>query len=146
MILPVRVKLKDISEQGKNFKWERPSQCPRCDSVRVWEHGFVTAYFDDFDECLYLRRFRCPDCGCVIRMKPEGYFKRFHAPVDVIRSCLHQRLRCGRWSPLLGKSRQRHWLLALKRKTAAFLGFTHNLLSAFDRLMGMGQIPVSRGI
>ena len=146
MILFVCAKLKDIYEQGKNFKWERPSRCPRCKSVRVWEHGFVTAYFDGFDGYFFLRRFRCPDCACVIRMKPEGYFNRFHAAIDTIRSCLNRRLTCGKWNPFIEKSRQRHWLLALKRNTMAIFGLGHDLLRAFDRLVGMGKIPVSRGI
>ena len=146
MILFVCAKLKDIYEQGRNFKWTRPQRCPRCGSTRVWGHGFVTAYFDGFDECLFLRCFRCPDCTCVIRMKPEGYFNRFHASVETIRSCLDHRLLHGKWNPDIGKSRQRHWLLALKRNTMAFFGLGHDLLSAFDRLMGLGKIPVSRGI
>lgn len=146
MILFVCAKLKDIYEQGRNFKWIRPARCPRCGSVRVWGHGFVTAYFDGFDEAIVLRCFRCPDCACVIRMKPEGYFSRFHASVETIRTCLYLRLNHGKWDPNIGKSRQRHWLLALKRNTMAFLGLGHDLLSAFDRFMGMGKIPVSRGI
>jgi len=79
-------------------------------------------------------------------MKPEGYFKRFHAPIDIIRSCLHHRFVYGKWNPFLGKSRQRHWLLALKRNAMAFFGLGHDLLSAFDRFIEMGKIPVSRGI
>lgn len=146
MILLVCAKLKDIFEQGRNFKWEKPGRCPRCESIRVWGHGFVPAYFDGFDECLFLRRFRCPDCACVIRMKPEGYFNRFHATIDTIRSCLHHRLSHGRWNPFIGKSRQRHWLMALKRKTLAYFGLGKDLIKAFDRLMEMGKIPVSRGI
>jgi hypothetical protein len=146
MILLVCAKLKDIYEQGRNFKWEKPARCPRCNSVRVWGHGFVTAYFDGYDECIFLRCFRCPDCGCVIRMKPKGYFSRFHTTIEKIRRCLHDRLTCGRWNPLIGKSRQRHWLLALKRNAMAIFGLGHDLLRAFDRLVGMGKIPVSRGI
>ena len=45
MILTVCVKLKDIFEQGRNFNWIKPKRCPRCRSVRIWGHGFVTAYF-----------------------------------------------------------------------------------------------------
>ena len=146
MILLVCAKLKDIYTQGRNFNWIKPDRCPRCGSVRVWGHGYVRAYFDDFHECLFLRRFRCPDCACVIRMKPKGYFNRFHASIDTIRSCLYHRLSHGKWEPNITKSRQRHWLLALKRKSMAFFGLCHDLLGAFDRLINMGKIPVSRDI
>jgi hypothetical protein len=44
----------------------------------------------------------------------------------------------------MSRSRQRHWLCALKKKAAAFFGFDYSLIEAFDRLMSMGQIPVSR--
>lgn len=146
MIILVCAKLKDIYTQGRKFAWIKPDRCPRCGSIRVWGHGYVRAYFDDFLECFFLRRFRCPDCTCVIRMKPKGYFNRFHTPIDMIRSCLSHRLLYGRWDPDIGKSRQRHWLSALKRKAMAFFGLCHDLLSAFDRLIEKGEIPVSRGI
>ena len=144
MILSVSVFLNEIYCQGKNFKWQRPECCPRCGSVRVWGHGFVAAFFDGFDQCVYLRRYRCPDCGCVIRMKPQGYFNRFRARIDTIRTCICHRLTAGRWIGKMSRSRQRHWLCALKKKAVAFLGFDYSLIEAFDRLMSMGHIPVSR--
>jgi len=146
MILLVSVFLNEIYRQGRKFNWQKPASCPRCDSVRVWGHGFVPAFFDGFDEALFLRRYRCPDCKCVIRMKPSGYFNRFRTPIDTIKSCLCNRLLHGRWSRELSKSRQRHWLSALKRKTMAFFGFDQGLIAAFDELQSMGHIPVSRGL
>jgi hypothetical protein len=79
-------------------------------------------------------------------MKPKGYFPRFQASTHTIRSCLHGRLCAGRWHPGISKSRQRHWLLALKRKTMAFFGLGADWLTAFDRLVKRGQVPVSRSI
>lgn len=146
MILSVCVKLKDIDEHGRNFNWPKPHDCPRCNSVRIWGHGFVLANFDGFDASLWLRRYRCPDCSCIIRMKPEGYFRRFQASTDTILDCLRQRLSGGRWNPDLSKSRQRHWLSALKRKTLAYFGLENDWIAAFFRLMNMNQIPVSRAI
>jgi len=145
MILSVCAKLKDIYEQGRNFNWDKPDRCPQCGCMRVWGHGFVSAYFDGFMECFHLRRFRCPDCGCVMRIKPEGYFKRFHVPIEVIYDCLSRRLETGRWDDLFGKSRQRHWLSGLKKKAMAWFGTGKGLLAAFRELTGMGIIAVSRG-
>ena len=146
MILSVCVKLKDIDEQGRNFKWPKPNDCPRCCSVRIWGHGYVLANFDGFATSLWLRRYRCPDCNCIIRMKPEGYFRRFQAPTDTIFDCLNRRLSGSRWNLNLSTSRQRHWLAGLKRKTVAYLGLGIDWLTAFYRLINMGQIPVSRAI
>ena len=146
MILSVRVKLKKIDEQGRNFLWQRPCDCPRCRSTRIWGHGFVLAYFDGFSFGLWLRRYRCPNCNCIIRMKPEGYFPRFQAPIHTVFDCLNQRLANGKWKRELSLSRQRHWLAALKRKAMAFFGIGTDLLTAFSLLMNMGRIPVSRAI
>ena len=146
MILPVSVFLNEINRCGRNYNWKKPSCCPRCHSVRVWGHGFVAAYFDGYDECLFLRRYRCPDCKCVIRMKPQGYFRRFRTPIDTIRSCIFHRLLNGSWPVGHCGSRQRHWLSALKRKAVAFFGCDSDLLIAFDTLCALGHIPVSRGL
>lgn len=146
MILSVSVFLNEIYRQGRNFPWKRPKLCPRCGSVRVWGHGFVTAFFDGFDRYVYLRRYRCPDCNCVIRMKPRGYFNRFRACIDVIRQCICHRLSNGRWTGMMSRSRQRHWLSALKKKAMAFFGFGCKPIEAFDRLIALGHIPVSRAL
>jgi len=146
MILFVCAKLNEISDQGRKFNWIKPDRCPRCDSVKLWGHGFVSAYFDGFAQGVFLRRFRCPDCRCIIRMKPQGCFRRFQASVHTIRSCIAQRLSDGKWRGDLSRSRQRHWLSALKRKTMAFFGAGKELIAGFDQLMQMGAIPVSRAI
>jgi len=146
MIISVCANLNEIFDQGRNFKWIKPCKCPRCGSVRLWGHGFVLAYFDGFSQGLLLRRFRCADCNCIIRMKPGGYFPRFRAGIAKIRTCLCLRLLTGNWCKDLSRSRQRHWLAALKRRSIAFFSVREQLTDAFDRLMRMNQIPVSRAI
>jgi hypothetical protein len=46
----------------------------------------------------------------------------------------------------MSRSRQRHWLCALRKKAMAFFGFGCGLIEAFDRLNAMGHIPVSRAL
>jgi hypothetical protein len=104
------------------------------------------AYFDGFSNALWLKRFRCPDCRCIVRMKPKGYFRRFQASIDVIRSSLSKRLTAGKWCTGRSTSRQRHWLSALRSNVAAVLGTGGQLMTGFDRLILMGIVPVSRGI
>lgn len=144
MILSVSVVLNEIYRQGRHFNWQRPKCCPRCGSVQVWGHGFVAAFFDGFAQCVYLRRYRCPDCRCVMRMKPKGYFNRFRATSATIRVCITHRLSTDRWTGKMSRSRQRHWLRALRKKAMAFFGVGCDLTYAFDRLVAMGHIPVSR--
>jgi hypothetical protein len=66
--------------------------------------------------------------------------------MEVIYNSLEDRLASGKWNPFLGKSRQRHWLMALKKKAVAYFGIGMDPIAAFDRLLEMGVIPVSRGM
>jgi hypothetical protein len=148
MILPVTANLKEIEKQGRNYPWKKPDVCLRCKGCRLWGHGFVGAFFDCCAGALMLRRYRCPACGCVIKLKPEGYFRRFQATIETIRFHVERRLGTGRWPMGCSCPRCRHWLRALKRQTMARLGmeWLMQLPQAFDRLIEMGCIPVSRTI
>ncbi len=72
MVLFVAVKLKQIFYKQRGYPWPRPEPCPRCQEPRVWGHGFVAVYFDEYPRALFLRRYRCPVCGCVIRLRPKA--------------------------------------------------------------------------
>jgi len=148
MILPVVVVLKEIYEKGRDYLWPKPQVCPKCKAGKPWGHGFVLACFDGFAAALLLRRYRCPQCGCVIRLKPEGYFRRFQSPIENVRSVIRDLVEKKPFRSGVSRTRGAHWLKALKRKATACLGdpFRHRLLDAFDRLMAMGKIPVSRSI
>lgn len=148
LIIFFAAKLKDIFIKGRGYPWPKPDMCPRCNSCKLWGHGFVTALFDGYNQPLFLKRYRCPVCKCVIRLRPRGYFKRFQASVMTIRSSISHRLKTGRWPPGIIHTRHGHWLRALRRKAAAFLNNTwdQGLLKAFDYLVEHGHIPVSRSI
>ena len=148
MIILVKVKLKHIFKKGKNYCWPRPKLCLRCHGSHLWGHGYVASYFDGFNQPFYLKRYRCPACGCVIKLKPAGYLKRFQAPIDTIRSSIQCRLKKGCWLAAYSRSRQKHWFNALVRKVKAYFGdrWDRHLLTAFDLLIAGGQNPVSRAI
>jgi len=48
---------------------------------------------------LWLKRYRCPNCGCIILMRPASHFSRFQASRETIRFALEQRINHGRWPP-----------------------------------------------
>jgi hypothetical protein len=148
MILSLCVSIKEIVEQGRDFPWPRPESCPRCHGVRIWGHGFVGALFDGFVQHVLLRRWRCPECRCVMKARPRGYFDRFQAPVESIRSSIACRLKTGRWPPGSSRSRQGHWLRSLRRKIQAHLKqrWIDGPVAGFDRLIEDGIIPVGRSI
>jgi len=148
LILLIAAKIKEIFRLGRKYPWPRPGLCPCCNQSKVWGHGYVLAYFDGFTEGIYLRRYRCPGCGCVIRLRPQGYLSRFQAPIETIHFSLSHRLRYGRWPPGLSRSRQGHWLRALRRKVSAYLGqqWKDSIMKAFDCLVARGINPVGRSI
>ena len=148
MVIFFAIKLKDLFEKGRDYPWPKPKNCPCCHSHRLWGHGFAEAIFDGYKHPLVLKLYRCPDCGCVIRIRPKGYFKRFQASIKTIRFNLSYRLKNGRWPGGLGRCRQGHWLRALRRKVEAYLGKTWQLglMEAFDHLLAQGHNPVSRSI
>ena len=80
--------------------------------------------------------------------RPSGYFERFQAPVEQIRSSIAYRLQYGRWPKGSTRARQSHWLRALYRKTTAYFGqgFKARLLEGFDYLVRINEIAVSRRI
>ena len=147
MIQFVDVVLKVIFSQGRNFLWQRPSECPRCAHWKVWGHGHVQGNFEGFSVPLWLKRYRCPECGCIIQMRPSSHFSRFQSSREVIRSVLARRISHGKWPPD-HSGRMRHWLRNLKRQMKAHLTekWKSGLMATFDRLVAMGRVPVSRSI
>ena len=148
MIQFVDVILKEIFDQGRNFPWERPSKCPECNRWKVWGHGFVLALFDGFATPLWLKRYRCPDCRCIIQLRPASHFSRFQAPQKTIRSALEKRINHGEWPQGLSPSRMRYWLRNLRLQVRVHLteSWKAGLMAGFDRLIELGRIPVSSAI
>ena len=148
MVIFSVVKLKELFEKERDYPWQKPENCPRCNSHRLWGHGFGEAIFDGYNRPLLLKLYRCPDCGCVIRLRPKGYFKRFQAPVETIRSSIACKAVTNRWIAGVERTRQCHWFRALKKRIKAYLTDTwrKGVVAGFDYLLQLGQIPVSRSI
>jgi hypothetical protein len=145
MILFVNIVLKEIFRLGRNYNWIRPDECPECGRYKVWGHGFVDTLFDEFDVPLPLKRYRCPDCNCVITLRPDTHFSRFQASKKTIRSSLSGKIEKNRWLPNLSKSRQRYWFNNLKKRISVFLTdeWDKGMTAAFDYLSKKNLMPVS---
>ena len=148
MVISVSCEVKEIFEKGKDYEWSKPEICPCCKASKVWGHGFVGAFFDGYPGFVFLRRWRCASCRCVIRVRPCGYFRRFQAMIEEIRSRLSSRISGGPWLPGMSHSRQGNWLRALRKMVTAHLGneWKEDFLRAFDRFISIDQIPVSRSL
>ena len=148
MVIFSAVKLKDLFKKERNYPWQKPQSCPCCNSNRLWGHGFADAIFDGYKQPLLLKLYRCPECGCVIRLRPEGYFKRFQAPVETIRSSIVCKSTKNRWLSGISRSRQCHWFSALRKRIKAYLADTwsQGMVAGFDYFLQHNQLPVSRSI
>ena len=149
LIVFVEVCVKTVAALGRDYPWQRPAVCPRCGGVRVWGHGFVGAYFDEAGgEMVMVKRYRCPECRVVIRLRPTGYFRRIQASIAAVRACVAHRLGEGRWPPGSNSERQRHWLRGLRRQVLAHLGMDYGerLMEGFEELVGRGICAVSRSV
>lgn len=149
LILFVEVCVKTLVGLGRSYPWQRPERCPKCQSVRVWGHGYVEAYFDEAGSaCVLLKRYRCPECGVVIRVRPSGYCRKIQATVAAVRQWVLHRLEKGRWPPGCNSARGRHWLRALKRQVRTHLGMSYaeRIAEGFLELLSRGVCAVSRAV
>ena len=148
MIIFQQLNLVDINEQGKRYKYERPENCPKCNSSKIWGHGFVARNFDGYLYCLYLKRWICADCNCVISIRPLNYFPRHHCLIQKIYECIEYRIANGTWirGPDLNRQRQGHWYKALNKNIRLILGFdwAEKMLDGFQQLIAIGQCPIYR--
>lgn len=147
MIIRVEICVKELFLLGREFVWPRPNKCLRCNG-RLWGHGFYDGYFDGFDQPLCLKRCRCPDCGCIFRLRPKDYWPRFQASIEKIRESLCSRFSLRRWLPDLSRSRQIHWLNGLLTQIKIHFGlcWSGELLEAFDRLSERGLAAVGGSV
>ncbi len=128
MILNNKITIKKLSEEGKNFKWDR-CRCEKCNR-NMWGHGFVRRYFSVIPDFIYLKRHRCPSCGIVITTRPEGYAPSLRTSNISIYQKLHFRIACGFWPSGFPRQRGGHWLRRFVLK--AKMSLDKNLLSFLE--------------
>ena len=144
VIISVPIDINLLLNLLREFPWPRPDCCPKCNNPKLWGHGFVDSLFDFAKKAIPVKRYICPNCGCVIKLRPEGYFKCFQASIDTIRSSIDSISTTAKTIKDITRQRQRHWFVALKRKAAAVFGLNADLKQAFEKLIAGGIIPVSR--
>jgi hypothetical protein len=109
MILYAKVSVKKIFEEGKDYAWRRPERCPECGSGRLWGHGYVERYFEGFETAIWIKRWRCRDCGGVHTMRPEGFWRRFRHSVGRIVQSLKEKIAGDRWLGEISRQAQQYW-------------------------------------
>ncbi len=109
LILPFKVDVKRLVEEGKDFCWPRPEQCPRCKGGRLWGHGYVQRYFEGLFEAVWIKRYRCPDCRAVHTLRPLEFYRGFHYSVLTILVSVLNKVVEGRWLKCLSRQVQQYW-------------------------------------
>ena len=146
LVIQIFVSIKDLFRLGREFPWPRPERCPRCGYLRLWGHGFVSAYFDGYVEPCWLRRYRCRSCGVILRLRRSGYFQRFQSSIETMRQSIAYRLYHHLWPPGSSRQRQGHWFRSFLKKAKFYVGLSgfEGIVEVFDQLVLLGINPVSR--
>jgi len=108
-VLYFAVDFKMLRSSGKGYPWPKVRRCPGCGGRRVRGHGYARRYFDEETEALWVKRYRCPDCGAVHTGRPAGHWRRFLADCQTIIESLTVKLQTGRWSARFSRQRQGYW-------------------------------------
>ena len=130
----------------RKFPWPRPDCCSECNNPKLWGHGFVDSLFDFSKKAIPVKRYICPNCGCVIKLRPKGISNGFKPRLTRFAIASIPYRVTGKTIKDIARQRRRHWFVALKRKVAAAFGLNADLKQAFEKLIAGGIIPVSRSI
>lgn len=138
LILYCDVDVKLLQEIGKGYPWPRPQRSPCCGGVRLWRHGFVPRYVEEYPEQLLMLKYRCADCGSVHTMRPSDYDRRFRAQWLTIFIVLLMKILTGRWTASFSKERQRYWMrgFSLQASRCSNVGGIADQLQALSTLTG----------
>jgi hypothetical protein len=109
LILYLSVDFTELQTLGKAYCWPRPKRCVRCNGNRIWGHGYVARFFDEVADAMWIKRWRCPDCGAVYTMRPMTHWRGFWADRETILKSLRAKESESRWLAHLGRERQQYW-------------------------------------
>lgn len=108
MILFVKITPLLLLEAGKNHKWEN-CYCEKC-KRNMWGHGFVSRYFSEHSEAVFLKRYRCPECSVVVTTRPESYWKFIRSSISSVLQALLFKISNHKWPWNITRQRGGQWL------------------------------------
>lgn len=97
-----------LSNDHKKYKWPI-CHCPRCQK-KMWGHGYVPRYFNNYAQVFFMKRYHCSACGCVITARPDDYHPYQRTSKNDIQDTLESKLRTGSWPGHCTRQRGGHWL------------------------------------
>jgi len=114
MLIYIEATVEQLKQEGRDFNWNRPD-CT-CGCEKVWGHGFVLRILNDCE--VELKRFRCPSCGKVFTLMPNGFYPRMQSCILSVFLALLAMLTSGRWPAPCRRQRWRHWMRRFERLAA----------------------------
>ena len=146
-IIYFKANVKQIFELGKKYPWHKPDKCPACHGKRLWGHGFVLRYFKGFAQGLWIKKYRCPDCGCVHTMRPSEFWKSFQYPISTIISCLKNKISKNKWASYAIRQNQQYWFKGLMFQASKIENLNKYIsLDILNKLLFNNIIPASHSI
>lgn len=119
LILYLALEIKDVIEAGKEYGWPRLEECPTCGGRRIWGHGYVPRYFDEHPEGIWMKRWRCCECGAIHCARPNSHDRRFQVPASEIETCLRRKIEQGTFQTRkASRQRQQYWYQGLLKQSS----------------------------
>jgi len=146
LVLQVAINVKRLFELGKEYPWPRPERCLSCNSLRVWGHGYVQRYFDDYLQALWVKRLRCPDCRTVYTLRPDLFYRGFRYSFQTILSSLAKRMEHQCWLSYVPRQNQQYWYKGLLLQAQRFRTVLRPTMHTVREIISRGFIPVSHAL
>jgi len=146
LIIYFAVRVKRLFKDGTGYAWQRPDECPGCRSRRLWGHGFVQRCFSGFIQKLWVKKYRCPDCGRVHTIRPVTHWSRLHTSRHNILKSLLCKIRYGRWKRYLPRQSQQYWFRGLIFQSSRLVNTLHLTADVVRGLISKAIIPASHSI
>lgn len=112
MIIEMDICLDDLKKEEKNFHWEKPNKCLKCNSS-LWGHGFSFRYFNSCPNGVFVKRWRCPKCRTIFTCRPSTHWRRYQESFSNIFKALLFRIKELKWPSWVTRQRGGHWLKKL---------------------------------
>jgi hypothetical protein len=146
VVLHVSVDVKRLFELGKGYPWPRPKHCLSCSSRRIWGHGYVRRYFENFVEPLWVKRFRCPECGTVYTLRPDLFFKGFrYSLITIILSLIHK-ITDHRFLSSISRQMQQYWYRGFIFQSSRHRNVPSPDMDTLREIFSLPIVPVSRSL
>jgi len=118
VIIYLDIIFKRLEKEKKNYSWPRIRHCPKCGRKKVWGHGYVERFFDGWENPLWIKRYRCNECGAVHTVRPKKHWRGFWASSKTIIASLMKKLDEGRWLAMINRQRQQYWWKGFQKQRA----------------------------